>query len=108
MSESPQASHNPTERQDAWADLGGRPSNLSRRSEEAMHDANLGSRQLHESVEARRQELSDAAQAQINRRGAAAFRAAARQQDMQRGIDVNSVEYLAKERLEAERRQRRW
>ena len=105
----------PYERFDAYDDLGGRaPVELSVGSESAMYDAGLGNPDMRRRVEARRRGEAvaqkaeqDAAQRIVNQAGATAIRAADVARDAANGVDINSTEYLLKQRIAERARTRR-
>jgi hypothetical protein len=95
------------ERFDAYKDLGGQQAELSDASKRAMTLIGVGSREMQAQTRAQIEAEENARQDAVNKAGAAGYRNAVREQDRARGIDVDSVEYLAKERLAEARRGRR-
>ncbi len=86
-----------------YEDLGGRVPEMSEASRRAMGLIGLGSKAMQAEVKAE----DDIRQRAINKSGAEAYRNSGRERDRLKGIDVNSVEYLAKERLAERNRNRR-
>jgi len=98
----------PGERYDAYNDLGGQTHQLSEGEEDALVRLGLGSKEMRARFERRNAEQQNSRQDAINHAGAEAIRQADIRRDAAKGIDVNSVEYLAKQRLAADRRNRRY
>lgn len=96
------------ERGAAYEDLGGKKTELDAGQEEALYNLGLGSREMRARVESRNRAKQGIAQQATNTDGIAVIRNAKIELDRANGIDVNSVEYLAKQRLAERNRSRRF
>ncbi len=103
------------ERDDAYKDLGGQPSILDAEHEDAIVAAGLGSDAMRARSAARQKERDHLKEredaphyAEIAKVGMANYRDVVRKLDQEKGIDVDSPEYLAKQRRTAEKKKRRY
>jgi len=97
-----------SERSEAYDELGGRePSVLTFPEKLALHRLNMASKAIHAEVEAVLREQKDTDQHAINLAGAEEFRNAGIKIDLAKGVDIESRDYLVKQRLDERRRARR-
>ena len=96
-----------SERSESYSELGGQPHQLTPSEERALYNMGLGSREMRARIDREINTQNNLTQSAINHAGAEAIRQADIQRDKARGIDVNSVEYLAKLRIAERNRSRR-